>query len=62
MLWVVLGCFGSRGEKFVRLWILWKVLEALGMLPEALGSIDVNMVCPLPGSWINHFPFRIACM
>ena len=24
------------------------------MLWEALGSIDVNMVCPLPGSWINH--------
>ena len=24
------------------------------MLSEALGSFDVNTVCPLPGSWINH--------
>ena len=24
------------------------------MLWEALGSFDVNTVCPLPGSWINH--------
>ena len=29
-------------------------LEALGMLSEALGRLDVNTVCPLPGSWINH--------
>ena len=34
--------------------MVWKVLEALGMLSEALGSFDVNTVCPLPGSWINH--------
>ena len=34
--------------------MVWKVLEALGMLLEALGSFDVNTVCPLPGSWINH--------
>ena len=35
-----LGCFGG----FRSLWQVWK----------ALGSFDVNMVCPLPGSWINH--------
>ena len=29
---------------FSSLWQVWK----------ALGSFDVNMVCPLPGSWINH--------
>ena len=29
-------------------------LEASGVLWEALGSFDVNTVCPLPGSWINH--------
>ena len=34
--------------------MVWKALEALGMLSEALGSFDVNIVCPLPGSWINH--------
>ena len=34
--------------------MLCKALEALGMLWEALGSIDVNMVCSLAGSWINH--------
>ena len=34
--------------------MVWKALEALGMLSEALGSFDVNTVCPLPGSWINH--------
>ena len=34
--------------------MVWKSLEALGMLSEALGSFDVNTVCPLPGSWINH--------
>ena len=22
-----------------------------------MGSFDVSMVCPLPGSWINHVPF-----
>ena len=31
---------------FSSLWQVWK----------ALGSFDVNMVCPLPGSWINHVP------
>ena len=25
-----------------------------GFERQALGSFDVNMVCPLPGSWINH--------
>ena len=35
--------------------MVWKALEASGMLWEALGSFDVNTVCPLPGSWINHF-------
>ena len=34
--------------------MVWKALEALGMLSEALGSFDVNTVCPLPGLWINH--------
>ena len=34
--------------------MVWKALEALGMLSEALGRLDVNTVCPLPGSWINH--------
>ena len=34
--------------------MVWKALEALGMLSEALGSLVVNTVCPLPGSWINH--------
>ena len=24
---------------------------------KALGSFDVSMVCPLPGSWINHVLF-----
>ena len=33
---------------FISLWQVWK----------ALGSFDVNMVCPLPGSWINHVPVR----
>ena len=37
--------------------MVWKALEALGMLSEALGSFDVNTVCPLPGSWINHVFF-----
>ena len=32
--------------------MVWKALEALGMLSEALGSFDVNTVCPLPGSWV----------
>ena len=46
---------------FSSLWQVWK----------ALGSFDVNMVCPLPGSWINHaekswetlggFGFSIVC-
>ena len=31
-----------------------KALEALGVFWEAFGSFDVNTVCPLPGSWINH--------
>ena len=35
--------------------MVFKALEALGMLSEALGSFDVNTVCPLPSSWINHF-------
>ena len=33
------------------------------MLSEALGRLDVNTVCPLPGSWINHvhdFPFVLV--
>ena len=30
------------------------------MLWEALGSFDVNTVCSLPGSWINHVPFIVA--
>ena len=34
--------------------MVWKALEALGMLSEALGRLDVNTVCPLPVSWINH--------
>ena len=34
--------------------MVWKALEALGMLSEVLGSFDVNTVCPLPCSWINH--------
>ena len=38
--------------------MVWKALEALGMLSEALGSFDVNTVCPLPGSWINHVSFK----
>ena len=38
--------------------MVWKALEALGMLSEALGSFDVNTVCPLPGSWINHVPSK----
>ena len=29
---------------FSSLWQVWK----------ALGSFDVNMVCPFPGWWINH--------
>ena len=41
--------------------MVWKALEALGMLSEALGSFDVNTVCPLPGSWINHGPVCICC-
>ena len=40
--------------------MVWKALEALGMLSEALGSFDVNTVCPLPGSWINHVPFTFC--
>ena len=40
--------------------MVWKALEALGMLSEALGSFDVNTVCPLPGSWINHVPFTFV--
>lgn len=39
--------------------MVWKALEALGMLSEALGSFDVNTVCPLPGSWINHVESRL---
>ena len=32
-----------------------KIGKALdGLLSEALGRLDVNTVCPLPGSWINH--------
>ena len=34
--------------------MLWKALEASGALWEALGNFDVNTVCPLLGSWINH--------
>ena len=40
--------------------MVWKALEALGMLSEVLGSFDVNTVCPLPGSWINHVPFTFV--
>ena len=56
-----LGCFGRFWEALAvivkickRLWMVWKALEALGILSEALGSFEVNTVCPLPGSWINH--------
>ena len=57
--WYALRGFGSLWEPlrlckgldalegfggFISLWQVWK----------ALGSFDVNMVCPLPGSWINH--------
>ena len=38
--------------------MLWKAIEALGVLWEALGSFDVNMVCALAGSWINHAESR----
>ena len=31
------------------------------MLWKALGSFDVNMVCPLPGSWINHVVCIFMC-
>ena len=41
--------------------MVWKALEALGMLSEALGSFDVNTVCPLPGSWINHVVCIFTC-
>ena len=44
--------------------MLWKVLEALAVLGrygrKALGSFDVNMVCPLPGSWINHVCIHVS--
>ena len=41
--------------------MVWKALEALGMLSEALGSFDVNTVCPLLGSWINHVVCIFPC-
>ena len=40
--------------------MVWKALEALGMLSEALGRLDVNTICPLPGSWINHVAYLCA--
>ena len=72
-------CFGRFWEalaasvrvcKALVQWMLWKVLEALGVferygrlledfrkLSKALGSFDVSMVCPLPGLWINHVAY-----
>ena len=41
--------------------MVWKALEALGMLWKALGRLDVNTVCPLPGSWINHVVCMFTC-
>ena len=41
--------------------MVWKALEALGMLSEALGCFDVNTACPLPGSWINHVVCMFTC-
>ena len=56
MLWKALASFGN-------LWEVWKALKGFGKLLgsferlwEAVGSLDVNMVCPSPGSWINHVP------
>ena len=42
--------------------MVWKALEALGVLWEALVSIDVNMVCHLPGSWINYVCIYCLCV
>ena len=41
--------------------MLWKALEATGVFGRygrIFGSFDVNMVCPLLGSWINY----VVCM
>ena len=59
----VLGCFGRLWEALAASVRLCKALDALEgfggfsslwQVWKALGSFDVNMVCPLPGSWINH--------
>ena len=59
----VLGCFRRFWEALAASVRLCKALDALEgfggfsslwQVWKALGSFDVNMVCPLPGSWINH--------
>ena len=58
-----MGCFKRFWEVLVASVRLCKALDALESFGgfsslwqvwKALGSFDVNMVCPLPGSWINH--------
>ena len=54
-----MGCFGRFWEALaasVRCCKALDALEGFGLwqVCKALGSFDVNMVCPLPGLWINH--------
>ena len=58
-----MGCFKRFWEVLVASVRLCKALDALESFGgfsslwqvwKALGSFDVNMVCPLPGSWINR--------
>ena len=60
MLWEVVGGFGSLCETlqgFGGFRGLWQVLKALRTFSEALRGFG-NMVCPLSGSWINHFIWK----
>ena len=63
-------------EGFGRLWGFWEAIAAsvrlckaldalegfgLWQVCKALGSFGVNMVCPLPGLWINQVPSVLVC-
>ena len=50
----MLGCFKKLREALAATVKICKALDGFGGFRSALGSFDVNTVCPLRGSWINH--------